>query len=420
MGASTEGRLSRRPGLRRRVSFPLLVLYGMGTTVGAGVYALIGEVAGLAGRWAPAAFGLASLVACATALAFAELSSRHPKAAGEAEYVRQAFAWPALARVVGLAVILAGIVSAAAVTNGFAGYLGALIPTPPLLAITFLSIALAGVAAAGVRESLWVAGGITVLEVGGLLAVVIAVGLAEPSLPIAATSTSAVSVAAASTSAIPIAGIVNGATLAFYAFLGFEDMVNVAEEVKEVRRTLPRAILWTLVLTAALYMAVAFAAVAAVPTADLAASKAPLALVYERAVGREPVELVTIGALAMINGALIQIVMASRVLYGLADRGLLPSVFGRISARTGTPWIATCAVAATVWLLAVAFPLAGLARVTALLALGVFGVVHASLFVLHRRQPANGEIFHCPRWVPVAGGSCSLGLIALEIVRRLE
>ncbi|MBW2240677.1 MAG: amino acid permease [Deltaproteobacteria bacterium] len=410
MKGPAKRQLGRGPQLRRRVSFPLLVLYGLGTTVGAGVYALIGEVAGLAGLWAPAAFGLASLLACATALAFAELSSRHPKAAGEAEYVRQAFSWPALARAVGLAVVLAGIVSAAAVANGFAGYLGALVPTPPLLAITLLIVALAGIAVAGVRESLWVAGGITVLEVGGLLAVVAAVNLADASPPISA----------ASTSAVPIAGIVSAATLAFYAFLGFEDMVNVAEEVKDVRRTLPRAILWTLALTAALYMAVAFAAVGSVSPADLAASDAPLALVYERAVGREPIELVTIGALAMINGALIQIVMASRVLYGLAERGLLPAALGRISARTGTPWIATCAVAAVVWLLAVAFPLAGLARVTALLALGVFGVVHASLFVLHRREPAPAEVFHCPRWVPPVGASCSLVLIVLEIVRRLE
>ncbi|MCP5065200.1 MAG: amino acid permease [bacterium] len=372
------------------------------------MYALIGEVAGLAGLWAPAAFGLASLLACATALAFAELSSRHPKAAGEAEYVRQAFGWPALARAVGLAVVLAGIVSAAAVANGFAGYWGALVPTPRPVAITALILTLAGIAIWGVRESLWVAGGITLLEVGGLLAVVTAVGLADAPPPDAVVSTSGV----------PIAGIVNGATLAFYAFLGFEDMVNVSEEVKDVRRTLPRAILWTLVLTAGLYLAVAFAAVGSVSPAELSASQAPLALVYERAVGREPFELVTIGALAMINGALIQVVMASRVLYGLADRGLLPAVFGRISIRTGTPWVGTLVVAGVVWLLAVVFPLAGLARVTALLALAVFGAMHASLYVLHRRGPASGEIFHCPRWVPVIGGTCSLGLIVLEIVRR--
>ncbi len=397
--------------LRRRVSFPLLVLYGLGTTVGAGVYALVGEVAGLAGAWAPAAFGLASLLAGATALAFAELSSRHPRAAGEAEYVRQAFASPWLAWAVGMAVVLAGVVSAAAVANGFAGYWSALVPTAPIVAISGLTLALGAIAAWGVKESLLVAAVITLLEVGGLIAVVTAVSVAEaPAAPEAAW---------VGGGAIPIAGIVNAATLAFYAFLGFEDMVNVAEEVKQVRRALPRAILWTLGLTSLLYVAVAFAAVARVAPAELAASDAPLALVFERAVGREPVELVVIGVLAMVNGALIQVVMASRVLYGLAQRQLLPAPLGRVSPRTGTPWVATWAVAAVVWVLAVAFPLAGLARVTALLALTVFGLMHASLWVLHRRRPPAGEIFHCPRWIPVVGGLASVVLIGLEVWRRV-
>lgn len=395
------------PGLRRRVSFPLLVLYGLGTTVGAGVYALIGEVAGLAGTWAPWAFLLASALAVTTALAFAELSSRHPKAAGEAAYLRAAFDNRRGALAVGLAVVASGTISAATVTNGFGGYVTSLLPWPETVVETLLVGSLAAVAAWGIKESLTLAALVTVLEVGGLLAVVSAVGANDPGALIQGW---------VPVEPLPLAGLIGGATLAFYAFLGFEDMVNVAEEVEDAPRTLPRAILWTLALTAVLYGLVAVAAVSQVPTAELAASSAPLALVYEQAVGRSPVELVVIGSLAMVNGALIQIIMASRVVYGLAQTGLIPSGFGAVYAGTGTPVIATLFVAGAVWLLARNFPLASLARVTALLALAIFGSMHAALFTLQRRG-GPAPAFQCPGWIPVVGGLTSVLLIVVEAAR---
>ncbi len=395
--------------LRRNVSFPLLVLYGLGTTVGAGVYALVGEVAGLAGLWAPWSFLLASALATATALAFAELSSRLPKAAGEAAYVRAAFDSERGALLVGIAVVVSGTISAGAVSNGFAGYVSSLTEWPRIVSITALVVVLGGVAAWGIRESLRLAAIVTLLEVGGLVAVAAAVGRQGVAPLLAGVVPEA---------PLHVGGVVAGATLAFYAFLGFEDMVNVAEEVEDVRRTLPRAILWTLALTAMLYGAVALVAVVQVPPSELAASDAPLALVYERAVGRAPLELVVIGSLAMVNGALIQIIMASRVLYGLSRGGLLAGALGRVNARTGTPLVATLVVAFAVWALAAVFPLARLARGTALIALGVFTSAHAALFVLQRR-PGPEPAFTCPRWIPIAGGATSLLLIALELHRLL-
>ncbi len=404
----TAGRADADSGLRRNVGFPLLLLYGLGTTVGAGVYALVGEVAGLAGAYAPAAFVVSALLATATALAFAELSSRHPRAAGEAEYVARAFGRPGLSRGVGLAVAAAGTISAATVARGFAGYVGAVVSVPTPLLLTLLIVVLGGVAAWGVRESLRIAGAMTLLEVGGLLAVVTVVLVAAPetraALPVAPSPVSA-------------AAVLSASTLAFFAFLGFEDMVNVAEEVTDVRRTLPRAILWTLGLTTLIYAAVAWAAVVQVAPAELAASEAPLALVYERALGRAPVELLVIGALAMLNGALIQIVMASRVLYGLGERGLVPRGWARVHPRTGTPVFATILVSATALLLALALPLASLARATAWVALAVFACIHAALFVLQRREPAPPGAFVCPRFVPPVGGAVSLLLLGFEAQR---
>ncbi len=394
-------------GLRRRISFPLLVLYGLGTTVGAGVYALVGEVAGLAGSWAPWAFLLAAVLAITTAMAFAELSSRHPTAAGEAAYIRAAFGSRGASLAIGLAVVASGTVSAATVTNGFAGYVTTMVPGSDELIETLLVAGLAAVAAWGIKESLTLAAIVTVLEVGGLLAVVTAVGAGDPG---------ALMRGWVPVEPLPLAGLVGGATLAFYAFLGFEDMVNVAEEVEDAPRTVPRAILWTLAITAFLYGIVAVAAVASVSAEDLAKSSAPLALVYERAVGRSPIELVVIGSLAMVNGALIQIIMASRVVYGLSRAQLVPEVLGRVYAGTGTPLVATGLVAGTVWLLALTFPLASLARVTALLALAIFGSIHAALFTLQRRA-GPAPAFRCPAWIPVVGAVTSALLITVELLR---
>ncbi len=407
------GPLQARPELLRTLSLPVLVLYGLGTTIGAGIYALIGEVAGLAGMHAPWAFMTAALLAAFTGLSFAELSSRHPRSAGEAIYVTEGFGRPALGTLVGLLVATAGIVSAATMVHAFAGYFAELVTWPREVSIAAVAMALGVVAVWGIRESAAVAVALTFVEVGGLLAVLWAAR--------GAFTDNAAGLAAIFAVPPPAAwgGVSAGALLAFYAFLGFEDMVNVAEEVRDASRAMPVAIVWTLVLTLAVYMAVAAAAVLVLAPSDLAGSAAPLARVYEAASGRPATLVATVSVLAMINGALIQVIMAARVLYGLAVEGRLPSVLAAVGRRTHTPWIATAVAAVVVCLLAWTVALVELARITSLVTLTVFVMVDAALVRIKLRVPAPEGVRTVPLWVPAVGAVVSAGFLGLELLRRL-
>ena len=403
---------SQEPRLERRLTLPILVLYGMGTTIGAGIYALTGAVAGTAGMYAPIAFALAAVLAGFTALSLAELSARFPRAAGEAHYVQQGYGAPRLATIVGLAVALAGAISAATVTRGFAAYVETATPVSGWIWIVGMALIAGGVAARGIAEAAWLAALLTLVEIAGLLIVIFVTrgSLAElpdrihelipPFEPEAWT------------------GILAASVLCFYAFLGFEDMVNVAEEVRDVRRTLPLAIVWTLVGTLVLYVALAVAAVLAAPPAELASSEAPLALLYQRATGNPPYLLSAIGSIAMSNGVLIQVVKASRVLYGLADQGALPRLLARVHPRTRTPINATAIVTGVVVVLALAFPLAALARVTSLITLGVFALICGALFRL-RSTPPPASVRRTPPWIPATGFVVSIALLVYDLVTQV-
>jgi APA family basic amino acid/polyamine antiporter len=398
--------------LARRLTLPLLVLYGLGTTIGAGIYALTGAVVGIAGMWAPVAFAMAALLAAFAALSLAELSSRFPRAGGEAVYVREGFGSRWLAAVVGLAMATAGAISAATVARGFAAYMITYSPLPDWAWILVLLVVLGAVSARGIAETAWLAGFLTLVEIGGLLLVIYVARSAWSTLPERLPEL------------IPPADLSSWRTvllasvLCFYAFLGFEDMVNVAEEVKDVRRTLPHAIVWTLIGTFVLYVLVVLTAVLAVPVADLAQSEAALAVVYERATGERALLLSAIGALAMSNGALVQIVKSSRVLYGLADQGVLPARLARVHPSTHTPILATVVVMGFVAVLALTFPLAGLAEATSLITLAVFVLVCGALLRVKRRGPAPAGVWTVPGWVPAMGLLVSVGLLIVDAVHR--
>jgi amino acid transporter len=352
--------------LKRSLSLPLLTLYGLGTTIGAGIFALIGKVAGRAELFAPVSFLLASLLAAFTAFSFAELSSRFPRSAGEAVYVREGLRSRHLAVTVGLLVGLAGAVSAAAIVNGAVGYLHEFLDLARPAMIVLLVMGLGIVAAWGITESVTTVSLITLVEIGGLGLVVWAGSGALADLP-----------ARAAELAPPLelaawSGILGGAFLAFYAFLGFEDMVNVAEEVKRVSRTLPAAIILTLVITTLLYILLALTAVLALPPAELAASEAPLALIFERGTGASPAVISLISIFAILNGGLIQVIMASRMLYGLASQGLLPTALSAVHPLTRTPLVATVLVTGVVLALALWFPIEPLAEATSIITLTVF------------------------------------------------
>jgi APA family basic amino acid/polyamine antiporter len=405
--------VSTETSLERAISLPLLVLYGVGTTIGAGIFVLTGEVAGRAGFAAPLAFVLASLLAGGSALGFAELSSRIPESAGEAAYVRAGFGSRHLAAVVGLMVALAGIVSAATLARSFGAHLEELLGVPAAPVALALALALGSLAAWGIRESAWVAGVITLVSIGGLLAIVVAARGAFAALPQQGPELwPGADVAIWS-------GVVSGAVLAFYAFLGFEDMVNIAEEVVDVRRVLPRAIVVTLLLTTLLYALVSVTAVLAVPPARLAESDAPLVLVWREATGRSGALVAVVSLVSLVNGALVQVVMSSRVLYGLARRSEIPfAALGRVHVVRRTPAIATLLVTGFVALLAVAFPVVGLAETTALLTLGIFALVNAALLRIKRLPDAPTASFHVPTWVPATAVAVCVLLAVSEGLRR--
>ncbi len=211
-------------------------------------------------------------------------------------------------------------------------------------------------------------------------------------------------------------GIMLGGMLAFYAYIGFEDMVNVAEEVRNPELNLPRAILIALVVSTLLYMAVAFVAISSGPVAALANSDAPLAFVYQRATGDAPILISTIAMFAVVNGALIQIIMASRVCYGLSRQGWLPAVFSRVNRTTRTPLVSTFLVSLFVLVMALWLPVETLARGASLLLLMVFSLVNLALWRIKRRSDSPSAGFSVPVWIPAAGFVSSSAFMAYQLL----
>ena len=408
-GASTNP-LSQ-PALKRTIGFVLLTLYGLGTILGAGIYVLIGEVARQAGTAAPAAFVLSAVVAAFSALSYAEISGRLPKSAGEAAYVDAAFRLPSFAALTGWAVIGAGIVSSATLVRGFIGYLSVFMDLPAELVIVAVVGALGGLAVWGIAESMWVAGVITVIEATALLAVCV---VARDSLGLLPERWSEM---------LPLldttawAGVLSGSFIAFYAFIGFEDMVNVAEEVVEPERTLPRAIVAALILSTSLYVLVAVTASLALPTDLLMQTDAPMAAIVESR-GISPAAISLVGLFAVINGALIQLIMASRVLYGLGAQGLAWRGFARVHARRRTPVVATVVSAVAILSLSLTLSLGHLAQFTSFIALSVFAVVNLSLIRLKRLSP-RGPVYTVPGFVPVIGAALCIAMLLFQITAVL-
>lgn len=375
--------------LRRRLGPVLLTAYGVGVMVGAGIYVLVGAVVGQAGSLAPVAFLLAGLVALPSALTLAELSTRMPEAAGEAAFVERGFRQRWLAVATGLALVLAGVISGAAVLRGGVGYLGSLVAVDATLLILGLGAALVAVAAIGVLESLMLAAVLTLIEVAGLV-VVSWVGLWAP---VTADWTAP---AVSDWSAIAPAVL-----LCFFAFIGFENLVNMAEEVHAPSKTIPRAIIASLLITSLLYGLVSLAAARSVPHDLLGASDRPLALVWQQATGQSAAFLSAIAVLAAINGVLAQIIMAARVLFGLGRRVRWLAGFASAHERTGTPFAATLAVGVVLIGAAILLPVTAMAEATSTILLAVFVLVNGALILIKRQ--ATPAPFSVPRLVPWAG-----------------
>ena len=414
MSAQSADSQNAPPRLLRSLTLTHAVLYGLGVTIGAGIYVLVGIAAGRSGMHAPLAFIGAALVMGFSAATFAELGTRMPVSASEAAYVQAAFKRDWLSLGVGLLVIATATVSAATISVGSAGYVAVFLPVPAWWIISGVVLAMGVVACLATVQSVTFAGLMTIIEVGGLVLIIVA-GLGHGTdvvtrLPEIWPSTGD------STAWIGVAGT---ALIAVFAFIGFEHLVNVAEEMKEPSRTLPRALFLTLGLTALVYGLVVWIAVTAVPPQELAGSSAPLALVFERLTGLPLVTMSAIAVVATLNGIIVHMIMIARVIYGLADQGNLPKALTRLNSATHTPLLATAIGVGAILGLALAVPLAGLADLTARFTLVIFAVVNLALIRIKSRSEASPSgAFICPRWVPFAGLVSSVLLFVVDLIVR--
>jgi len=391
-------------GLARELGAGLLTVYGAGTILGAGIYVLIGEIAGIAGYWAPLAFLLAASVAMFNGMAYAELSTRLPRAGGPTTYVSTAFDLRWLSVSIGWAIVATGVVSAATITTGFAGYLSTFVDVPDPLVHAALLTTLATIAILGAKQSAWFMATTTGLGILGLLLVVGAAIFSPAAQPLRVLE------AAPPLTELPVLiGVASATFLAIYAFIGFEDMVHLAEEVRRPARNLPRAIGGAIGIALVLYVIVSAAALSLATPDELQASPAPLVAAIEGAgIPGWPVAVLSLWI--VLNGALAQIIMASRVMYDLGQRGAAPGPLARIWSRTNTPAAGTVAAAAVALVLAVALPLERLAAITSFIMLIIFATSNLALIRLERREP--DAPFDTPVWLPWLGLVLTVTLMA--------
>jgi amino acid transporter len=383
--------------LRRVITGPLLLLFILGDVLGAGVYALAGKIAGEVGGaiWVPlvVALGFAML----TASSYAELVTKYPKAGGAAVFAARAFKHPIISFLVGFSMLAAGVTSAAGLSLAFAGdYLGAFIKIPPTMtALVFLTL-VALLNARGIKESLRANLVMTLVEVSGLLLVVVLAALyfshghGEPARVLEFTE-----------GVSPPVAVLGAALLAFYSFVGFEVSANIAEEVRDVRRVYPRALFGALLIAGAMYVLVGLAASLVLPAGQLAQSSAPLLdVVRATGYGIPPQLFAFVALIAVSNGALLTMIMASRLAYGMAEEGLLPSVLGRVLPHRRTPWVAIVATTLVAMALTVTGTLSALAETVVLLLLFVFMSTNIAVLVL-RRDKVDQPHFRTPTFIPV-------------------
>ena len=356
--ATPAGAIARETTpLRPAITRPMLTVFIIGDVLGAGIYALVGEVAGKVGGAIWTSFLAAGILAAFTATAYAELVTKYPRAAGAALYTHKAFKRPFVTFLVAFAVMCSGVASAATLATAFGGdYLSEFVTLPKLL-------------------------------VG-------AVFIGE---------------------AVPLA-ILSGASLAFFALIGFEDSVNVAEETREPSRVFPPALFAGLGIALVVYVLVTLVAGMAVPVDDLSASDGPLLEVVQLG----PLAMNTkvfsaIALFALSNGALINMIMASRLVYGMAAQGIVPRELGRVHGGRRTPWVAIVFVAALAVALIALGDLESLADTTVLLLLMVFVCVNVAVLIL-RREPVDHDHWRAPTALPVLGAAACLGLIVQKAV----
>ena len=399
--------------LKPAITKTMLLFFIVGDILGGGIYALVGEVGDKVGGAIWTAFAAAAVVAAFTAASYAELVSKYPHAGGAALFAHKAFRTPLLTFLIAFAVMSSGVASAATLATAFGGdYLSEFVDLPTVLVGLVVIAVLALINFRGIKESVGFNMGCTLIELTGLLLVAV-IGIAF--LADGGGDASRAFDFKDGGDA-PLLLVISGASLAFYALIGFEDSVNVAEETKAAPRTFPRTLFVGLGIAGATYLLVTIVASMAVPADALAESDGPLLEVVKQG----PLAMNTkvfsaIALFALVNGALINMVMASRLLYGMAQQGVIPHWFGRVHRVRRTPWAGVVLSAALAGVLVIVGDLETLADTTVLLLLFAFVAVNGAVLVL-RNQPVDHKHFRAWIGFPVLGAACCIALIIQKLL----
>ena len=370
------------PPLRRTLTLPAVTISGVGVILGAGIYALIGEAAVTAGNALWASFIMSAFIASFTGLSYMELSSLFPEASAEYEYTRSSFG-DLTAFVIGMMVILSGVVGAATVALGFAGYLNGATGMPVLVAALLLIAGIMVLLLTGLKESAAVAIIFTVIEAAGLVGIIL-IGL--PYL-------GSVDYLEAPGG---LSGIFVAAALIFFAYQGFEEIVKLSDETVEPEHTIPKALILALIITITLYILVSVCIVSIAGWEAIAGSPNPFAQVAAGAFPGGYVVFTAIALFATANTALLMLLASSRILYGMAAKGRIPAALGRVHPKTRTPWAAI----ALVGVAAMLFMLPGNIRDVALIAnftlFVTFAVINAAVIALRFTRPDARRLYRVP------------------------
>jgi basic amino acid/polyamine antiporter, APA family len=386
------------PGLRRAIGPRLLLFLVIGDMLGTGIYALTGDVAGRVGGAARMAFGGAFLVAMLTATSYLELVGKYPSAAGAALYSQRAFNSRFITFLVGFAVMCSALTSVAAASRAFSGYFQELAAAPLILLVPLFIVGLAWINFRGIVESVRVNVVLTCIELFGLF-IVIAVGtwalsqgIGEPARALEFNM-----------EGDPFSLVASGAALAFFAIIGFEDSVNMVEETQNPQRDFPRAFFIGISVTGVTYMLVAFFTTALVPIDVLRETDRDLLEVVRAGAPWFPLMLFSIIAMTAVgNTSLINLMMASRLLYGMAKERAIPRPFAAVHERRRTPWFAILCTTAVALALASWSGVRTLGGTTALLLLCVFAIVNLAVLLL-RKSPVEHAHYRAPTACPVLG-----------------
>ena len=380
------------------LTFWPLIFYGMGVIVGAGIYVALESVIQRAGTLAPFSFLLAGISAGLTGLCYADLAGRIPQAAGAAAYVAHGFRSRALGLLTGLATIASIAVATAAIAHGASGFLASVVPVPTTLIAVVLVIGFTALAASGARASVGLAAIVGALEIAGLVVAMASGLLNAPALPVSGLWP---------TSLAELDGALAGAFIAFFAFIGFESLANMSEDTKNAGRTVPMAILGAVFGSVLLYVGVAFAAIA-----GGRGDGNPLLGMFA---GKSALTFAALAFVAVSNGVLVEILMLSRLLFGMAKNGQAPERLARVDPRGRAPVAATACAGAIALAATLLLPFQKLLVFANAITLCLFLAVDLALLLIQWREPLSAGKFAAPRWAPPLAALVSLALLAAEL-----